>query len=83
MAGSYRHITDSENRFIGTDLIENIGDAHEALEECYLMIQHLSGSDKQRIFEAWRDGYIAKVCPSNVPGATFADYWGRDEEPRP
>lgn len=42
MAGSFGHITDDEAHFIGMRLIENLGDAHEALEECYGMIWWLA-----------------------------------------
>lgn len=54
MAGSYGHITDDAGRFIGTDGIDNLGDAYEALEECYGMIQFLSGGTKGIIEEARR-----------------------------
>ena len=78
MAGSYRHITDSNGDFIGVNLIDNLGDAHEALEECYEMIQWLSGGDKAKIFEAWREGYFKKHCPpGNSPG-TAETYWRDD-----
>ncbi len=72
MAGSYRHITTKNNEFIGIDLIDNLGDAYEALEECFLMIDNLSGGDKQRIFEAWRD-----TCPipEKRAGCTFNEFW--------
>lgn len=52
MAGSYRHITNGTGRFIGTNEIDNLGDAYEALEECYGMIQFLTGGDAARITEA-------------------------------
>lgn len=69
MAGSYRHITKPDGSFRGTELIDHLGDAYEALEECYLMIQHLTGGDKTKIFEAWREGYFKKCCPpENDPG---------------
>lgn len=42
MAGSYNHITNDDGKWAGTNLIENLGDAHEALEQCYGMIQVLS-----------------------------------------
>ena len=42
MAGSWGHITDEEGRFAGIALIENLGDAYEALEECYGMVQVLA-----------------------------------------
>lgn len=58
MAGSYRHIVNANNEFIGLRLLENGRDVYDALEECYDMIQWLSGGDKQRIFEAWRDGHL-------------------------
>lgn len=79
MAGSYRHITNSDGSFRGIDLIDNLGDAYEALEECYLMIKHLTGGDKQKVFEAWRDGYFKLRCPrENNPGTT-EQFWGFDE----
>lgn len=49
MAGSYKHIVDENNQFIGIDLIDNLGDAYEALEECYEYIQILTGGDKELI----------------------------------
>ena len=49
MAGSYGHIVDEKGRFLGTQLIDHLGDAYEALEECYLMIRYLSGDDPNRI----------------------------------
>lgn len=51
MAGSYNHIVDEDGKFRGTALIDNLGDAYEALEECYRMIQVLADGDKERI--AW------------------------------
>ena len=42
MAGSYKHIINRDGEFTGTELIDNLGDAYEALEECYDMIQYLS-----------------------------------------
>jgi hypothetical protein len=38
MAGSWGHITDDQGRFTGADLIDNLGDAYEALAECYGMV---------------------------------------------
>lgn len=40
MAGSLKHITDADGNFT-MDLIENLGDAHEALEECFNKIREL------------------------------------------
>jgi hypothetical protein len=39
MAGSYRHITNGDGSFRGVELLDNLGDACEALEECYDMIR--------------------------------------------
>lgn len=53
MAGSYKHITDEKGNlrtneeFINS--IENLGDAYEMAEECWYLIQILSGGDKKRI----------------------------------
>jgi len=48
MAGSYRHITRVDGTFCGAYLLDNLGDAHEALEECWEMIQYLTGGDKHK-----------------------------------
>ena len=75
MAGSYRHIADDNNEFRGTDLLDNLGDAYEALEECYLMIAWLTKGDKDKIFEAWREGYLRNVNPEECDRSTASDYW--------
>lgn len=76
MAGSYRHITNADGAFQGTDLIDNVGDAYEALLECYEMIQYLSGGDKRKIHEAYVEGYFKKHCPiENLSLATFERFW--------
>ncbi len=41
MAGSYKHIVGPNGEFT-MDLIDNMGDAHEALEECFAYIQRLN-----------------------------------------
>jgi hypothetical protein len=43
MAGSWGHITDGSGRLnLDAGLIENLGDAAEALEQCYDMVQRLA-----------------------------------------
>jgi len=76
MAGSYRHITDHNNNFIGIDLIDNLGDAHEALEECYHIIKNLSGDKyRDRIFEAWKK-YILDTYPDcDKSVMKFSRFW--------
>ena len=44
MAGSWEHITDEAGGFRGTALIDNVGDAYEALEQCYGMVQLLANA---------------------------------------
>lgn len=54
MAGSYNHIVDDAGRFIGVELIDDLGDAWEALEECYGMIWLLAGGDAGLVEDAQR-----------------------------
>jgi hypothetical protein len=76
MGGSYQHIVNDDGSFRGTDLIDNLGDAYEALQQCYDMIQHLTGGDKTKIYEAWLEGYFKKRCPpENLPLATYERFW--------
>jgi len=76
MAGSYRHITDSENNFCGLESIDNLGDAVEALEECYYMILQLADGKKEKIHEAWLHGYALKFLPeSNQDLFTYDRFW--------
>lgn len=78
MAGSYRHITNDDDSFRGVELIDHLGDAREALEECHAMIAYLTGGDKQKIFEAWLEGYAKKNYPEcNWPRFTFERFWER------
>jgi hypothetical protein len=80
MAGSYRHITDKDNNFIGCGLCENLGDSHEAIEEMYYMIQYLTGGDKRKIHEAWQVGYAKHFLPKcNEPLFTYEKFWHDDD----
>lgn len=54
MAGSYRHVTDKGGAFTGIDRLDNLGDAYEALDEMYWMIQILAGGVNDRIIYAER-----------------------------
>ena len=89
MAGSYQHCVKGDGSFRGIDLIDNLGDAHEALEEMHAMIQQLTGGDKRKIYEAWLDGWAKKKCPpENLADPrlarlfSFEGFWdkGDDEE---
>ena len=46
MAGSLNHIVD-ENGDFTMDFIDHLGDAHEALEECFHIIAALSGGRRE------------------------------------
>jgi len=48
MAGSLNHIINNDGKFT-MDTIENLGDAYEALEECYFIIYKLTGGNKEII----------------------------------
>lgn len=66
MAGSYMHCVDGDGLFVGTDLIDNLGDAHEALEEMFGMIQVLARGDLELIEQArihYADGLRGTVHP--------------------
>lgn len=56
MAGSWQHVVNANGTFIDNDrfpdMIENLGDAYEALEECYGMIVWLTNGDAEQINEA-------------------------------
>ncbi len=69
MAGSYAHIVDKDNNFIGIELIDNLGDAWEALEECYNMIQYLTGGDRNKLAEA-----VNSATHSNYTAETYLDW---------
>ena len=51
MAGSLYHIIDPDGSF-SMDLIEHLGDAHEALEECFHIILFLCEGDMRLVSEA-------------------------------
>lgn len=51
MAGSLNHIVDSETGKFTMDTIENLGDAHEALEECFNIILAMSGGAMDEVNE--------------------------------
>lgn len=53
MAGSLSHIIGPDGRF-RMDLIENLGDAWEALEECFILIYVLSGGESNKVSAACR-----------------------------
>jgi hypothetical protein len=79
MAGSYLHIIDHNGKYRGVDLINHLGDADEALEECHAMIEILTGGDKNKIFEAHRE-YVRRFNPEYAAEMTLDGYWPRAED---
>ena len=65
MAGSYFHIIDQNGEFT-MNSIENLGDAHEALEECFVLIYELSNGDPT---------CISEVCKKY----SFPDPWDKKD----
>jgi lipopolysaccharide biosynthesis regulator YciM len=67
MAGSYRHCIDKNFNLYDPEylsgMIENMGDAYEAIEEMALMIKFLSNSDERKIYEAQEFCY-SQIVPS-------------------
>lgn len=67
MAGSYKHVTDKRGKLLRNeefvDYIENLGDAYEAIEEMYYMIQHLAKGDTEAINAAQE--WFYKTQPQN------------------
>ena len=78
MAGSYRHIVTKDNKFKGVKNIDNLGDAYEALEECYEFIQILTGGDKDKLVEIHQE-YLRRKG-GNVEYAKMYDYWTRKKK---
>ncbi len=83
MAGSYRHLVDSDNKLIDEPsgrpyplVSYDLRDCVETIDELFAMVQHLSGGDKAKIHEAWLEGYFKKQCPpENLPMATYERFW--------
>lgn len=82
MAGSYRHLVDSDNKLIEESsgrpypLIENMRDAVECIDELFAMVQFLTNGNKAMIHNAWLEGYFKKNCPpENIDFATFERFW--------
>lgn len=55
MAGSLNHIVDHETGEYREELIENLGDAYEALEECYHIIRKLTKGDIEKVNAVCRE----------------------------
>lgn len=64
MAGSYNHVTDRKGNLLSNEdfiqYIENLGDAYEAIEEMYYIIQYLSKGNSDLVKEALEWFYKTK-----------------------
>lgn len=58
MAGSYEHVVNPDGSYRGVDLLDHLGDADEALEDCVAMINWLTGGDKRKLYEAWLNACV-------------------------
>lgn len=75
MAGSYMHVTGKNGEFRGLDLIDNPGDAREALEQMHGMIRWLAAGDAARIKEA-QDRYCDGPDPDpDLTSDEAAEMW--------
>lgn len=69
MAGSLNHVVDPTSGQFRMEHIENLGDAYEALEECFHLILLLTGGKKGRVNKYLRKlnyptiGHDMKVTP--------------------
>lgn len=82
MAGSYRHVTNADGSYRGSDLLDNLGDASEAVEEMHAMIawlaQQVNPDDPRRaIWQAHNEGYLFPNYPWNrdTERASFDSFW--------
>ena len=75
MAGSLNHVIGNNGHF-RMDLIENLGDAAEALEECFQLIGYLTG---------WNHDVLTRAClecgfPITAPMTEGKEH-SKDEQP--
>ncbi len=54
MAGSLGHVVDDKTGKFTMNMIENMGDAHETLHECFEIIRVLTAGEKKVVNEACR-----------------------------
>ncbi len=84
MAGSYKHIVGPNGEFT-MDLIDNMGDAREALEECFAYIQRLKHTvETAKYFEAeyQLDVALERLSVDSEGAArVFIKSWAKLEEP--
>ena len=67
MAGSLNHIVGEDGRF-KMSTIENLGDASEALEECFHVIRVLTGGSREKVNEVLRGLHYPSIRADMVAG---------------
>ena len=80
MAGSYLHIVKKNGKLISNkkfpNMIENLGDAYEAIEECWHMIDILADGDKSKIAEAHYKYLVREVGYNRLSKQEYIkNYW--------
>lgn len=80
MAGSYNHCRDNNTAQFDMELIENMGDAHEALEEMFDMIEYLSKGD-EFLIEAARHYHLRKRYSHHVSGCELCRQLAKNSRP--
>ena len=66
MAGSLNHIVSEDGHF-QMGLIENMGDAHEALHECFEVIRTLTDGNKDEVNKACQSLGFPTIKADMVP----------------
>lgn len=88
MAGSFMHVVPlksaEDQAHPRLDLVNGSQrDMWQAIEELYAMIHHLTGGDRVKMFEAWRQGYHLKYNPASnadLDGTRTPEEFWRDNE---
>ena len=71
MAGSLNHIVGPDGRF-SIEGIENLGDAHEALDECCKIIRALTGGKKEDVNRVLDQLNFPTIEADMIPGGDDA-----------
>jgi hypothetical protein len=70
MAGSFRHIVAEDGTF-SMSSIDNLGDAHEALDECFKIIRHLTQGDREHLNNVLKSLRLSTVENELQPGGRY------------
>lgn len=70
MAGSWSHVVDDDGVYRGMDLLDDMGDAHEAIEEMAFMLMALRQALSAEIIQKASDRYY-ECCRGEKPWPGF------------